>query len=437
MASAFSSRFFARLRGVYPGWWVVLASGVIGAYGGGVYFYGFTLFFNPLKEELNLTSAQTSLVFALTRLEGAFEGVFVGYAIDRFGARRVMMVGVPLAATGFLVWALLVDSYITFLLVYVGAVGFGINMGFFHPALAVANNWFIRKRATAMAIVGVSLGVGGAVLVPLLGYSIETLGWRTTAALAGIAGFVIIWPVTLAVHHSPEQRGLSPDGFPVSGSQPGNDGPPQDETVLNVCEVLEINFGVREAFCTRAMYLLLAAMTFRFFAHGAIMVHLAPLLIDHGMSLVAAGGAVGVLSLFSIASRLASGWFGDRYTKRKVVSLMVCSNILALGVLFFATTTWMLYLFIILWSIGYGAGTLNWALIGDYFGRRHFATVRGMMGLFFSLGGIGGPLFAGWVYDTTGTYSLAVAVFAIANVLSAILYWIAHPPTKTEGAASS
>jgi MFS family permease len=108
-----------------------------------------------------------------------------------------MMVGVPLAATGFLVWALLVDSYITFLLVYVGAVGFGINMGFFHPALAVANNWFIRKRATAMAIVGVSLGVGGAVLVPLLGYSIETLGWRTTAALAGIAGFVIIWPVTL------------------------------------------------------------------------------------------------------------------------------------------------------------------------------------------------------------------------------------------------
>ena len=83
-----------RNRGsIYRGWSVVTACAAIGAYGGGVYFYGFTLFMNPLMEELEITSMQASLVFSLTRLEGAFEGAIVGFLIDKYGARKIMMIG--------------------------------------------------------------------------------------------------------------------------------------------------------------------------------------------------------------------------------------------------------------------------------------------------------------------------------------------------------
>ena len=89
-----------RNRGtIYRGWSVVAACAAIGAYGGGVYFYGFTLFMNPLMEELEITSMQASLVFSLTRLEGAFEGAIVGFLIDKYGARKIMMIGVPIAVS--------------------------------------------------------------------------------------------------------------------------------------------------------------------------------------------------------------------------------------------------------------------------------------------------------------------------------------------------
>lgn len=289
-----------------------------------MYFYGFTLFFNPLREELGLTSAQTSLIFSLTRLEGAFEGALVGYLIDRFGARRIMRAGVPIAGVGFLLWATVVHSYLTFALVYVGVIATGINAGFFHPALTVANNWFVRRRATAMSMLGVSQGIGGATLVPLVGISIAYLGWRPTAFMAGLGLLVLIWPLTMLVHHRPEDRGLLPDGDPAPEST--NDAPASDDTTEAAASPTvpasspALDFTVREAFRTSALWVLTMAIAIRLFTHMAVMVHLAPILISRGFGTVAAGGAVGLLSLSTIPSRLLAGWLGDRFTKRKVIA---------------------------------------------------------------------------------------------------------------------
>ena len=58
--------------------------------GGGLHNYGFTVFFLPLSQDLNLSRAATSLAFSLARAEGALEGPFVGYLIDRFGPRPII-----------------------------------------------------------------------------------------------------------------------------------------------------------------------------------------------------------------------------------------------------------------------------------------------------------------------------------------------------------
>jgi MFS family permease len=411
---------------IFPGWWVVTACAVIGAYGGGVYFYGFTLFFNPLRDELGITSTQASLVFSLTRLEGAFEGAIVGFLIDRWGARKIMMVGVPMVGVGYILWATVVDTYALLILVYVGVIALGVNGGFFHPALAVANNWFVRRRATAMAVISTAVGIGGALIVPIVGYIIEYYGWRVMALVAGVVLIIFIWPIVLAIKHSPESVGLYPDGDdPNKNTDTNND---TGKQIGSRSALEEREFSIPEAFRTKSMWILIAGITLRFTAHTAIMVHLGPILQSQGMSITKAGAAIGVLVLLSIPGRILVGILGDKFAKHKIVSILMLLQVAAMIVLMGANTELELYLFIILWAAAYGAGILNWAIVGDYFGRGRFATLRGLMGLVYSGGAVVGPVYAGYIYDTTGQYDAAIKVFLVVTMMSVACFWVCKPP---------
>lgn len=422
---------------IFHGWYVVAACAAIGAYGGGVYFYGFTLFFNPLREELALSATQASWVFSLTRLEGAFEGVLIGFLIDKYGARRIMLIGVPVVGVGYLLWATIVDSYVSLLLVYVGVIAVGVNGGFFHPALTVANNWFIRKRAKAMAVISAAVGIGGAIIVPAVGLGIDNfigwpffVGWRNVAFLAGILLLVFIWPLVLIIKHSPESVGMRPDGDPVryeTGSPSSLDfeGGTHEEVDLPIDEV---EYGIGEAFRTKAMWVLLAGITLRFTAHTAVMVHLSPILESQGMSTTFAGFAIGIMVALSIPGRIMVGFLGDRFQKHRVVAWLMMLQVLAMVVLYRADTRFELWLFILLWACAYGAGILNWAIVGDYFGRARFATLRGLMSLVFSGGAVVGPVMLGSFYDNTGEYTAGIFILLFVTIMATICFWFAGPP---------
>ena len=414
--------------GIFRGWWVVTACAAIGAYGGGVYFYGFTLFMNPLMEELEITSMQASLVFSLTRLEGAFEGAIVGFLIDKYGARKIMMIGVPLVGVGYILWATMVHSYTSLIIVYVGIIALGVNGGFFHPALAVANNWFVRRRGTAMAVISTAVGVGGAILVPLVGWGIDNHGWRAVAMVSGIGLLTVVWPLVFTVRHRPEDVGLLPDGDKPNEITSGEID--EDGSTSNPSFVEEVEYTISEAFKTKAMWMLILGITLRFTSHTAVMVHLSPILEAQGMSTTKAGAAIGLLVLLSIPGRLVVGVIGDRFPKNKVVSVVLILQVAALIVLMSADTIFELYLFIVLWAAAYGAGILNWAIVGDYFGRARFATLRGVMGLFYSGGAVVGPVYAGWVFDRDGNYTEAVTVFLLVTVLSVVVFWFCNPPKR-------
>jgi sugar phosphate permease len=418
-----------RNRGtIYRGWSVVTACAAIGAYGGGVYFYGFTLFMNPLMEELDITSMQASLVFSLTRLEGAFEGAIVGFLIDKYGARKIMMIGVPIVGIGYILWATVVDSYTSLLIVYVGIIALGVNGGFFHPALAVANNWFVRRRGTAMAVISTAVGVGGAILVPLVGWGIDNHGWRAVAMVSGIGLLTVVWPLVFTVRHRPEDVGLLPDGDKPNEIVSGE--VDEDVSTSTPGFVEEVEYTISEAFKTKAMWMLILGITLRFTSHTAVMVHLSPILEAQGMSTTKAGAAIGLLVLLSIPGRLVVGVIGDRFPKNKVVSVVLILQVAALVVLMGADTMFELYLFIVLWAAAYGAGILNWAIVGDYFGRARFATLRGVMGLFYSGGAVVGPVYAGWVFDRDGNYTEAVTIFLLVTVLSVVVFWFCNPPKR-------
>ena len=155
------------LATVYYGWIMVGVVSAMRVLGGGLHGYGFTVFFLPVSQDLGLTRAETSLAFSLARAEGAIEAPIIGYVVDRFGPRPLMVAAALLAGIGYisLSW---VDSYIGFLIVYLGLISLAYSAGFIQTPMVVANNWFIRKRARAMTVVGSAVTVGGMLITPVL-----------------------------------------------------------------------------------------------------------------------------------------------------------------------------------------------------------------------------------------------------------------------------
>jgi len=91
----------------------------------------------------------------------------------------------------------------------------------------------------------------------------------------------------------------------------------------------------------------------------------------------------------------------------------------------------MLLLYIVVYAIGWGGGatTMN-ATRGAYFGRRAFGTISGSMDFVQMFGLVLGPVFAGYVFDQTQSYSIAFNSFAISAFAAGVLMFFLRPPKQ-------
>src|SRR5437773_12524194 len=153
-------------RRIFYGWWIVAIGCVQDAVKGGLFNTGFTVYFLPVLNELHLSRAATSLPFSLSRLEAALGAPLVGYLIDRFDVRVMLVVGTLLAGLGLILLSL-THSYLLFLLVFIGPLSFGFQAGFNQATLAAVNSWFRRKRGLAMAVVQTGQAIGGGLSFPV------------------------------------------------------------------------------------------------------------------------------------------------------------------------------------------------------------------------------------------------------------------------------
>ena len=409
---------------IFYGWWIVAIGCVQDAVKGGLFNTGFTLYFLPVLTELNLSRAATSLPFSLSRLEAALGAPFVGYLIDRFDVRVMLVAGTLLAGLGLILLSL-THSYLLFLLVFIGPLSFGFQAGFNQATLAVVAHWFRRKRGLAMAIVQTGQAIGGVLIFPLVALAVLKLGWRTAAVLSGLAVLTLL-PLVLFIRRSPESMGLLPDGdrSPAQGQHASPSGltPPLDDTR---------EFTTREALRTPTFWLLAAFHGLRNVPYAGVTVHLVPLLVWKGLDEPAAAFYVGLTALATVVSRPLTGWLGDRQSKQMIGAVGVLLGAAGLAVLAYGDGAWWaLVLFAVLFSFGDGVNSVTWALVGDVFGRAHFATIRGWISMFQSFASMPAAVYTGWVYDRTQSYTQALIAFVICYGAAAVVLWLVPHPTR-------
>jgi len=408
------------MKKIFYGWWIVILGALINVVGIGILYQSFTIFFLPLKRDLAVSSAAISLLYGAARLEGGIEGPFVGYLISKFGCRAMIFIGASMAGVGLILLAT-THNFWPFFFIYVFIVSLGSNAGFYHPISTAVNNWFIRRRGIGFAAITASGSVGGMIMAPLLSYLILTYGWRTGSVAAGLIILIVSLPAAIPMRQSPETVGLHPDGDASPERQPK-----ASNSIYPNIE--EPDFTVREALRTRTFWILMAAISLRLSVTVALNTHLAPILVWKGISEANSAYLVSLFAFSNIFSMLLLGWIGDHWNKSLLCSLCILPTVMVIVGLSLSQAVFFVYLLPITMAITMANAPLNWALIGDFFGRRAYATLRGIMGICYGTATFVSPIYAGWIYDTTGSYNLVLITFSIILLVAACSFVILRNP---------
>jgi len=392
-------------------WWIMVVAFYVCMVFSGCIFFAFSLFVKPLQAEFEWTRSNIMGAFTCLYLTLAITSPFAGKAVDRFGAKSVMALGGAVMAMGFaLLFAL--KSPLHF---YIGNIIVGIGGSAAGPisGTAVVSDWFREKRGLAIGIMSTGIGLGGFIVAPLLGAGIiPAFGWRMGYLCMSILACPTIPLALLVIKKSDIDTTLVQNA--ANSGTTGKD-----------VEVLFTNdLSLQEALLSPTFWLIAGAVLLSQIALVGSIMSQVPHLQDIGFPITTAATALGGIGLLSAFSKLFFGWVCD---------LIKSKYAFALGVFFMAVGTFLLMvldptspLFIIwAYSVTMGFGGGSWLpvismIVSTNFGLASYGAIFGAVILIQNLGASTGPLFAGYIYDTTKGYHSAFVIFMV-------LYAVAIP----------
>ena len=389
----------------------------------------FSVFYVVILDEFGWSRASTAGIFSLNVVVYGITAPFAGALVDRFGPKKVLLTGAIILALATALCSM-VNTIAHFYLLFglVGAIG---NSLIGYPAnAAVLPHWFVRRRGMAFGIFTSGFGLSF-LTVSLVQYFITKFGWRMSFILLGILVAVILLPlIALFSHHRPQDIGLFPDGTrPLEKVKRSSDCAKGPMVVGE--EWASINWSLRKAMGTYQFWFLFFATFCIFgFVENLVVVHQVALMRDVGFSTTFVTSIV-LLWGIMIALGNLGGFLSDKIGREKTFAIGCLASILGLFMLLLleqSHDSWILYLYAVSFGLGMGmTGPALGAASADIFQGRHFGSINGFLTLGFGLGGIIGPWFGGFVFDTTKNYSTALMVAILVTCVAFTLFWIAAP----------
>ena len=402
---------------VYEGWIVVGSAGVIILAVAATFFYGFGTIYTEVRAEFGWDNADTALAFSLRNEVGGVGAIFVGIALDRIGPKRVLFVGITVAAGGVLAMSYMQEIWHFYVVMILIALGSSAAAG--QVGLTAVATWFQTRRAFAMSLMTLGGGIAG-ILVVGIAWIVEAAGWRDALRLLALGMIAVgfIFGVNVRSRPPGHPQPLDGVGLPKDGDAP-----------IPVIE--QWGVPLHPALTSRAFIMLSIALLGSSFGFVSLVVHQIPYFETQiGVSKSVAGSTLAVFTLLSIVGRLGFGWFADRYPKRLLMALAMCSLAAGLVVLGLAHSFWVAVIGVAIAAPGFG-GTipLRPSMTADYFGTRNFGTINGTVQFVSTTGGAVGPWLVGYLVDVNGNYTegwlISAAVVAVVGIPAILL---ATPP---------
>lgn len=401
---------------VFYGWWIVVAAFLNLFFSVGIVYYGFPVFYPSLVDSLGFTRAQLTQGFLLGFAVAALLfGFLAGVLIDRWGAHRVIRVGIWFVGVSLILMGSMTRLWQYYLLCITEVVGYVLTGPI--PNQVLISSWFQAKRGRAMGGAYLGLGLGGAVSPLLINGLIQSFGWRNAFVIIGATIIVVLFPVAQWItRSSPRDLNLLPDGLPAEGAAASPAGQPAP------------GLDVRGAVRTTNFWLILAGCTLTIGAIGAVTQHLILFLKDQGYSLGAASRVSSLVLVSSLGGRVIVGYFADRYSKKNVMALFYLVLALAIPILFLVRQPGGIWGFALVFGFAMGADYMLIPLVTvECFGLPALGKLLSLIIMGYSLGQWVAPWLAGKIFDASHSYDLAWTLMAAAALLGAAAIYRVAP----------
>jgi len=397
---------------IFYGWVIVGGAFVSHLLSYGVLTVAFGIFFPFMAEALHLGRGMLAGAGVMTRLTSAALAPLMGSFVDRRGPRLPTTLGVLSLAAGTLVLAMARDTWHVFL-------GYGVVMAVASVALgeltgdSTVARWFVRRRGRALAVATMGLSSAGIVIPLPLAFLITRVGWRLAWVVLGAVVLVLGLGAAVVMRRAPEDHGFVPDGAPRSAA----------------AAPVEISLSAHQATRTRAFWLLVLSTNLAGLALFGVNLHLFSYITDKGVGITTAAALVTYLYVLHTGAKPLWGLVAERVHVRYCIAGCYAGGALGVLILMSSASPAGLVVFATVYGLTRGAQSfvtsLAWA---DYFGREAQGAIRGLASPFRFIASASGPVIGGVLYDVTGSYGWAFAVFATAFAMGGAVALAARPP---------
>ena len=362
----------------------------------GIAFYGLPFFYDFWMEDFGWSRATVTSGNAVGKIMLALFAFLTGWIVDRFGPRRVMLVGILLGGFALIGLSRMTSLWLFYLFYFINALAY--MSGGPLPNQVLISRWFDSSRGKAMGIAYIGIGVGG-MLVPLIANWLnQSFGWQNALMILGFMMIAIAFPMIWFIKDNPESR--------IVDSRSENE---------------KISFST--ILKKRNLYLLLIGSMLSIAAVSGTSQNLKLFFsFDLGYTQTQSAGIMSLVLASSIIGRLLMGWLADKLPKKYVMILIFTLVSCSIPLLYAASTPGVIYLFAIIFGIALGGDYMIIPLMAaELFGVRILGRIMGIVISADVLGEALAPVLVGWLRDQSGTYTTgfsALIVFAVLGVVA-------------------
>lgn len=374
----------------------------------------FGVFIEPLVDMFGWTSTSVTVAYAIAFILTGLSAPIAGWLTNRAGARKTMLLGAAMFFIGMMGTASIRQVWQLYLW-YGGFLGVSSAL-FIIPIVPSVSTWFRRHAGLGTGFLWLSLGLGPVAAIQVMSALIEGVGWQEAFRIAGIAGTLFILGLLVLFRNSPAEARRKPYGW-----RPG-------DTITRSAE--QAAPARRREFQryiskTGAFWNLINIHFLGCVGHAVILVMIIPLAIHRGLDASLAAGVLSTITGVSLLTRFAAPYLSDRFGSRPVMFAAYLGQGLTVLLLLNAESTLAFYVFAVTFAIGYGGeGTVFPIINRQYYGQAPMGATFGWQIFGADLGMALGGVLGAFVFDLTGTYTLAIwlsAAFSLAGAASILL----------------